>query len=242
MCASASVKLNASTKYQAQLFNHDSMYQNYLNNAIIEWKAPIDNAIKQSHLTNAQKMETVHYMYGYIAACLGKQDKEEARRVMNHMYTYLDALEKQQYRPELIQLYRSSLSVYEITFNKWKAMSYGKSSMSYMEKALALAPEHPLVVAYRGNVYFYMPSIAGGDKEKAKLYFTQSLPLFAKENNPMYKWNWIEARIAQAMCYEKTGDLTKAIALCQQILKDVPNHHFLSNTYYPQLLESSKKK
>ena len=157
--------------------------------------------------------------------------------MMTQMYKYLDELDSQKYKPELTNIYRSSLAVYEISFNKWKAMGYGKDCMNYMEKSLSLAPNHPLVVSYRGNVYFYMPSIAGGDKEKAKLYYKQSLPLFAKENNPMYRWNWMESRLSLAMSYEKTGNIPQAIAICEQILKDEPNYVFMRDTYYPKLKE-----
>ena len=86
-----------------------------------------------------------------------------------------------------------------------------------------------------------MPSMFGGDKKRSIEYFNRALALYGTQMQKRYNWNVLETQLTLAQCYEKTGQVDKAIALCEQVLKSEPNYVYMRDVYLPQLKSSYNK-
>ena len=91
---------------QAQV-NHEVLYNAYLTQNFQVWKTTIDEAQK-SKMTLKELAEIINYEYGYIGASLGANKPEEAARVMRLMERQLAILERHQYQPAVVHMYRSA--------------------------------------------------------------------------------------------------------------------------------------
>ena len=86
---------------------------------------------------------------------------------MRLMERQLAILERHQYQPAVVHMYRSALYAFKIAFNKWDVISLGTQSVKYADLAYSEAPKNPLIVSFKGNVDFFRPQLLGGSKKNA---------------------------------------------------------------------------
>lgn len=218
---------------QAQV-NHEVLYNAYLTQNFQVWKTTIDEAQK-SKMTLKELAEIINYEYGYIGASLGEHKTEEAARVMRLMERQLAILERHQYQPAVVHMYRSALYAFKIAFNKWDVISLGTQSVKYADLAYSEAPKNPLIVSFKGNVDFFRPQLLGGSKKNALYNYEKAVELFEQQNQTTYNWNYLATLLSMAQAYEKTGNLKKADFVCQKILHLAPNFKYVKEVYSPQL-------
>ena len=218
---------------QAQV-NHEVLYNAYLTQNFQVWKTTIDEAQK-SKMTLKELAEVINYEYGYIGASLGANKTEEAARVMRLMERQLAILERHQYQPAVVHMYRSALYAFKIAFNKWDVISLGTQSVKYADLAYSEAPKNPLIVSFKGNVDFFRPQLLGGSKKNALYNYEKAVELFEQQNQTTHNWNYLATLLSMAQAYEKTGNLKKADLVCQKILHLAPNFKYVKEIYYPQL-------
>ena len=48
-------------------------------------------------------------------------------------------------------------------------------------------------------------------------------------------------RLCIAQCYEKTGEVEKAIHTCQEILESIPDFSYIRDEYLPKLQQLARK-
>lgn len=224
---------------QAQV-NHEALYNAYLAQDFQVWKKSIDEAQKIK-MTIKQIEEIINYEYGYIGVCLDENKNAEAVRIMQLMDRQLTILERHQYQPALVYMYRSALDAFQISLNKWDILSLGARSVKYADLAYHTDPQNPLIVSLKGNVDFFRPKLLGGSKKNALYNYEKAIELFEQQNQTTHNWNYLATLLWMAQAYEKTGNVQKAELVCQKILTLAPNFKYVKEVYYPELTKKMAK-
>lgn len=218
----------------AQL-NHELMFQAYMSGDLTYWGKSL-KSIEKTDMSFDLLRQVTNYEYGYIAWCLGQKNEEEAKTYMEKFAQHIDLLEAQGEKYSTISVYRSALNAYSLSFNKWKLATYASRAISFANKAVDADSNNPLALSLKGNIEFYSPAMFGGSKKEALEYFRKAINAFEKQNAVVYNWNYVATMLCYAQAYEKLGDKTKAIEVCQKILTIAPAFVYLRDIYYPQLL------
>ena len=226
-------------KAMASVVDHDVMYQAYLDNDMKRWGIELQKYTSHDKLTIDDKINISNSLYGYIASLLVDIDKN--KNEINHWLDlwdeYLDDIEASKGKRADIYVYRSSANAYKAKVKKGGMMVYGPRAMTELNKALNTDPNNPLAIGLKGNTKFYMPSFVGGDKQEAIAWYEKALLLMQTDTNPLYRWNRCAITLCLAQAYEKTGNKTKAIEICQAELQREPNFSFMRDTYLPSLTQ-----
>lgn len=222
-------------------YSDEALYAAYMKKDMSVWQAYIDQT-DWSKIDTAEKLRLVNYEYGFIANCI-QANNPKSEEYLSAFHTHLEELQELgQITEARYYMYLSSVYAYDLMLNRGKLLSSGVKSFKSIKKAYKLAPNDPLVLTLKANVDFYAPPAIGGDKESALKDFILAKQLLEQEGKYQYLWNYAALRLCIAQCYEKTGEVQKAIDECYDILKVMPQFSYVKDEYLPTLLNPKKKK
>lgn len=224
-------------------YSDSVLYQAYLHNNIKIWKDYIEVSDWQ-HLNLTERLRLLHYEYGYVATLIdateGKTNLQAATylaRYERHLTCLQDSLSPSQYAA-----YLSAANAYTFMLDKRKLISAGLQSFQLAKNAVRLDSNEPMALILKGNIYFYAPRALGGNKQQALEMYLKAKQQLEKQRLTAFNWTYTALLLCIAQCYEKTGQLDKAIEETQRILKNNPEFIYVRDTYLPSLLRAKSNK
>ncbi|MBR6520307.1 MAG: hypothetical protein IKT77_04935, partial [Paludibacteraceae bacterium] len=176
--------LFCSLRIMAGIVDHDVMYEAYLNNKMSVWGVELNKYTSTPKLTTDDKLEISNYLYGYIAFLLAdiEANKSEINKWIDLWDKYLDDIEKTKGKRADVFAYRSANNAYKAKIRTGGMMVYGPRSLADLTRAMNHDTNDLVVVELKGNTKFYMPSLVGGDKKEAIVWFEKALKII--DSNP----------------------------------------------------------
>ena len=232
--------LFCSLRIMAGIVDHDVMYEAYLNNKMSVWGVELNKYTSTPKLTTDDKLEISNYLYGYIAFLLAdiEANKSEINKWIDLWDKYLDDIEKTKGKRADVFAYRSANNAYKAKIRTGGMMVYGPRSLADLTRAMNHDANDLVVVELKGNTKFYMPSLVGGDKKEAIVWFEKALKIIDSNPNSLFRWNRCTITLCLAQAYEKTGNPQKAIEICKKELSREPNFAYMRDVYLPSLMKS----
>ncbi len=195
---------------------HAYLLDAYLTNNMNVWKAHIDSVVD------------LPYEYGYCAALM-ETDREAAKIYVKRFHQHVEQA-KNSLPAGHYKMYMSAVWVYELRLHE---SFHPARALQWAKEAVNEAPEDPLTLTYCGMSLFYAPRPFGRKKE-ALTYFLRAEKQFAAPE--WYNCWWRAAALMYiSQCYEKQGDVQKAIRKANSVLAEYPNYQFLKTVYLPIL-------
>ncbi len=215
----------------------DRIYQAFVEGDIVLWKKTMLELEQISPKTRAMWEELVSFQYGYTGYCIGIGNHREAE-------IYIAKLDKNLKNPQILQQglresYRSAWYAFKIGVNRLSAPFLGPKSIEYAEKAIKEYPNCYMGYVQRANFYLYAPSIFGGDKSKAVVYFSKALNIM-DQHPPIRNWNYLNLMTLNARAMYESGDTKGAIQILQRVLKMEPKFSWVSKEILPAYLKGEK--
>lgn len=216
--------------------NKSRIYKAYISNDMTDWKTVIDEMSQQKTKSNDVRLEFLNFQYGYIAWCIGNNKKEEAQNYLDLGQKNLEILEKQKYKPSILNSYKSAFYGFSIGLNILKAPFIGPKSVDCAKLAMKQDTTNPLGYIQYGNSQYYMPAIFGGSKTVALTYFLKAKELMEKKPEQLNEdWNYLSLLTIIAKTYTELKEKPKAKAYYLKILKIEPEFLWVKNELYPEL-------
>lgn len=218
------------------------IYKAFITNNMALWKNVLDAMNKAGSKSNDYVLELLNYHYGYIAWCLGNDQKDLAERYLASGQAYIQLLEKTGYKPSMVYAYKSAFHGYSIGLNILKAPFLGPKSIECAKLAIKQDNTNPYGYIQYANAQYYMPAAFGGSKKEALEYYLkaknlmEAAPSFLKDD-----WNYLSLLTTIAQAYVHLEDYRMAQAYYQKILKIEPGFLWVKNELYPQLLQKIKE-
>ena len=218
--------------------NRERIYDAYISSRMDRWKIVIDEMEKSKNMGSGAILELVNYQYGYIAWCMGEDNKREARKYLDLAENNLEILEARGYKPSQTNFYRSTFSAFKISFNILKAPFLGPKSLKYAELSIEQDPLNPFAQLVNGSARFFMPENLGGSKETGIRHYLKALELMEMDGSYTDNdWNYLNLLAAIGQAYEETGQYNEAIKYYRKALEAEPSFSWVKNELLPNLLK-----
>ena len=218
--------------------NKLAIYNAYIGNKMNNWKTIIDKMEEQQNKPEEFLLELINYQYGYIAWCIGNNEKKQANTYLQLAENNLERLEKSSLYPSYIDAYKSAFYGYAIGLNKLKAPFLGPKSISASKKSMEENPDNPYGFIQYANAQFYMPPIFGGSKSEALEYYKQAQNIMEKDKIQVRNdWNYLSLLTNMAEAYTEVKEYDKAEAYYKKILTIEPNFLWVKNELYPNFIK-----
>lgn len=209
-------------KFSAQ--NKIGIYNAYIYDKMDNWKSIIDEMETKKGKSDEYLLELINYQYGFIAWCIGNDEKKQAKSYLKLAENNLEKLEKLALYPSFVHAYQSAFYGFSVGLNRLKAPFLGPKSIKEAEKSMSENPANPYGFIQYANAQYYMPPIFGGSKKEALEYYSMAQIIMEKDpvsiNND---WNYLSLLTNMAQAYEETKQYDKAQKYYEYILELEPN-------------------
>ncbi len=209
-----------------------ALYEAYLRKDMTVWQEYIDHA-DWARLSNREKERLLNYEYGY-AAYISDKDAAAADFYLKQFNQHIED-HAAHLTAATLATYRSAYCAFMTKVDKWRMISFATKSLRYADEAVAADLRNPLALALYGNVKMYTPKTFGGDKAVAIQYYQRAEAVYESQKETRNNWNYRALQLCMIQCYEKTGQLNKALEKCKAVLDDEPDFAYLCDEYLPML-------
>lgn len=218
--------------------NKSAIYNAYIHNQMDNWKTVIDKMQLETNPSDEFLFELINYQYGYIAWCIGNNEKKQAKAYLKLAEDNLAELEKRSYNSSYINAYKSAFYGFNVGLNKLKAPFLGPKSVNAAKLSMQEDASNPNGFIQFGNAQFYMPPIFGGSKSEALKYYQQAANIM--EENPVSiknDWNYLSLLVNIAEAYNEIKEYDKAEEYYRRILEIEPDFKWVKNELYPNFIK-----
>ncbi len=214
------------------------IYKAYIGNNMDAWRATIDEMQEEKKKSEDFLLELINYQYGYIAWCLGNNEKKQAKEYLKIAEANLEDLDETALYPSYVNAYRSAFYGYSIGLNKLKAPFVGPKSINAAKLSMEENPNNPYGFIQYANAQFYMPPIFGGSKTEALEYYSQAQAIMEEDRIAMKNdWNYLSLLTNMAEAYNEIKEYDKAEEYYKHILEVEPNFLWVKNELYPNFIK-----
>lgn len=218
--------------------NNHTIYHAFAAGNMKKWKTAMDSIEAIKHKSNKELLDLLNYQYGYIAFNLGKKNTQEADKYMIKAYTDLKLLEKNKYNLPVLYAYKAALTGFEIGLHPYKAPFIGPKSIEYAKKSVKLDSANAMGYIQLGNIAYYMPSMFGGSKAEALIYYLKALSISEKKIEcKNHNWNYLNLLSIIIKAHMDLGHYHNAETYCKKALAVEPGFDWVKNNLYPEVLK-----
>ena len=220
----------------AQSLN-EQIYSCFISGNMEEWSRVMTEMEGVWESTHSIEMlyDLTVAQYGYTAYSLSIDKKEMAKKIV------LKAEENAKYmiskNPEWARAHALMGAIYgfKVGMEPYRVFKFAHRAFDENKLAFELDPHDPQIWMERGNIDLYKPSIFGGDKSEAIVYFTKAIELYEKDTAQLMKnWLYLNTLNGLASSYRKTGRIRKADETYVKLLHVEPNFVWIRDEEYPK--------
>ena len=208
------------------------LYNAYLKKDMNTWNRYL-HANSFARMTEDEKIRYISYEYGYVATAIDEK-LPDAKDHLDAFEAHINMLDTV-IPPAQILAYRSSLAAYYALYNKFYFIGKGIESFKLVTQAYAIDSLDPEVITLKGNVDMHAPKAFGGDLKRALKEFELAKKIYEDNGLTHYNWNYISNWLCIAQCYERMGNVLRAIRTCEAILYAEPGFDYVRDVYLPEL-------
>ncbi|MGK7393416.1 MAG: hypothetical protein ACNS62_02545 [Candidatus Cyclobacteriaceae bacterium M3_2C_046] len=218
-------------------------YQGYLKSSAEHWKTGLiqsRNISDQNQENTTFRLKVAEGYLGLLNAAMAHQDKSLFNKYLDEAKQMLNQMIKDQCHPALAQAFLGAIYGYEIGFSPVKGMILGPKSQKLLAKAVAMAPQDPVVLARQALSKFFTPEMFGGDTEESAKLYQQSVGYF-EQGSTHQNWQYLDALAWLGQTYASLGQTTLAKQTFVKALELEPDFYWVKRKLLPELEKSLKK-
>ena len=165
----------------------DWLLECYLAGDMPCWRAVINTT--DHRLSDPEKHAfLINALYGYIPATF-KQDKTQAKKDLQRLEELIVNQGGALSTADSLA-YTSAAQAYVCMLYHLKALAYAPRAFKNAERAVAAAPDNAIVLSVAANIYFYCPSLFGGDKKEALRLYLKAEKIMETNSEYQTLWNY----------------------------------------------------
>ncbi|HON19017.1 MAG TPA: hypothetical protein PK990_07605 [Salinivirgaceae bacterium] len=216
--------------------NNPEIYRAYITGDMARWKSVIDSLERTNPQSPTEIAELLNYQYGYIAWAIGNNKTTDAKKYLSEAQKTLERLEKKGFNPALVYAYKSAFLGFEIGLSPYKAPFIGPKSIEYARQSVKLDESNCFGYIQLGNIAYYTPSMFGGSKTEALLYYLEAKKLMEKKSSLIKNnWNYLNLLSTLIISYKDLKFHDLAMQYCQKALNFEPDFKYVKCDLCQQL-------
>lgn len=201
-----------------------SIYDAYIVRDMTKWESIVQSMEASRTVTTVdQKLELVSYYYGVIGYLIGKKQYLHAEQLTNKGEALIDQVLKASPKNATATSYKGSFTGFRVGIKKFKALLLIFDSKKYINKAVEMDPQNVQALIDKGNMYYYAPSVFGGDKKAALTYYLKAAGIMEQKNETSDNWVYLNTLTMIAFAYTKTENPNAAKQMYAKIMRLEPN-------------------
>lgn len=173
-------------------------------------------------LSQKGKLHLCYIEYFYAAHLISKDKTEEAKTLIQTIEKNLETISDTTHitaRATLI----ASLYMIRCALSDIEAIYYLPKALLKISDAEKLNENSPYMNIEKGNFYYHLPEILGGDFNKAIQFYNNGIKIFeAQESDLKYNWYYLNAVLWLAKSYEQIGESKEAIRIYRKMKHIAP--------------------
>ena len=214
------------------------LYNAYLDAEMDIWARYIDS-VNWEQASVDERFVILNYEYGYAAHAIGAKQDDAAYRLAqftNHLEAYRAYMDSGVY-----YCYQTGVCSFRLSLEKKHIAKQIKGIYNYIERAMAISPNDPFVLAMQGNVEFFNPFF--GRKKKALKHYLKSDSIYHAEGSqyryPRWNIRAMQMTLLQSMGYTRTK--AEVIQKCDELMAEEPRFSYVTGTFLPAYLKEKKR-
>ncbi len=220
----------------------EPIYLAYVQGDMSRWEAIIRLMEERSDdFSDEERKELISYYYGYISFLLETDQKDKVQDYIIKGEKHLNLLLKSASNDVTALAYKGSFIGFRIGTNKFKALTLGKESISYINRAYKLDSQNVQAILDKGNLLYHMPGMFGGDKKEAVRLYEKAVLRMEKHQNLKQNWLYLNVLTTIARHYEEEKQWQKAVLIYEKILQQEPEFSWVKDTLYPAAKRTAAK-
>ena len=201
-----------------------SIYDAFIVRDMTKWESVVQSMEASHSVTTVdQKLELVSYYYGVIGYLIGKKQYLHAEQLTNKGEALIDQVLHASPKNATATSYKGSFTGFRVGIKKFKALLLIFDSKKYINKAVEMDPQNVQALIDKGNMYYYAPSLFGGDKKAALTYYLKAAGIMEQKNETSDNWVYLNTLTMIAFAYTKTDNPNAAKQMYVKIMRLEPN-------------------
>ncbi len=162
--------------------------------------------------------------YGYLGYLIDEKRYDEAKKILKEAEDNIDILIEHETCPSRAKSIKAALYAYEIAMNPGKTIYLGPRTLRLIDEAIEMDSTCPYGWVEKGNAYYHMPKVFGGDYNASIDYYKKAISLFEKKpENIECNWYYMNTLMWLAKSYEKLERYEERDEVFKKMLKIAPD-------------------
>jgi tetratricopeptide (TPR) repeat protein len=211
-------------------------YDAYLSGTITLWESAVQESASQVEANPSSEAVYQHALalYGLLNATLKDESEKYFDKYDDDLEKQLDLLIERDYKSGDAHALMAALFGFRIAYAPWKGMYYGPKSSSYLDDALELSPESPVVQKMYASNQMFTPEMWGGSIDNALTAYTKSNELF-EDNGDTLNWMYLDNMAWIGMIHKNKSNDELALQVWNEALALEPDFNWVSKGLIPSI-------
>jgi len=220
----------------AQHYSQKTIFASFVSGNIEEWEKPIIHLENASDLfvNDSLLLTYCNLLYGITGNYIA-QENDDAKKFLSKFNNAIAQLKKKTVLKSYYQSYSAAAAAYDMALYLYKIPFRANTSLSYAYAAVKTDATNPIAWVVLGNAKYYAPTIFGGDKKKALIFFYMATKLWEYNKQTDYNWMYINTMAWEGFINYQLGNFRKAKTIYNETLKIAPEFFWIKNELLPDL-------
>lgn len=231
--------LSAQSKYD------NAIYDSYVKGDMIGWQQIIKLAERDvvsekpdgfSYKTPL-RVSLINYYYGYSGWLISQKENKKVMEYIKKGEQYIDDILDKEPDNATFLAYKAAFKGFRIAVSNFKAIYLGMQSMNLAKKAYDIDPNNVRVLIEMGNILFYSPSFAGGDKKKGLEFYENAVKELENSGLTVNNWQYLSLLTSITHAYYESGLKKEALKAYEKANSVEPYFLWIKENLYPKILK-----
>jgi len=109
--------------------------------------------------------------------------------------------------------------------------------MNFAKKAYSIDPINVRALIEMGNVLYYSPSFAGGDKKKGIEFYERAVSEIERGGSTFNNWQYLSLLTSITNAYYESGQKKEALKAYEKANSAEPRFLWIKENLYPKILQ-----
>ncbi|MDP3398954.1 MAG: hypothetical protein Q8S23_07385 [Bacteroidales bacterium] len=230
---------NAQSKYDK------AIYDCYVKGDMIGWQQIIKLAERdvvaersgQFSYKSPLKTSLINYYYGVSGWLISQKENKQVMEYIKMGEALIEKILDHEPDNATFIAYKAAFKGFRIGAGSFKVVYLGVQSLNLAKKAYSNDPMNVRALIEMGNVLYYSPSFAGGDKKKGIDFYEQAVKELENSGSTVNNWQYLSLLSSITNAYCESGQKNEALKAYLKANSVEPRFLWIKENLYPKILQ-----
>lgn len=219
------------------------IYDSYVRNDMARWQQIIKMAERDIasegrgtfSYKSPLRVSLINYYYGICGWLISQKESKQAMEYIKKGELLIENILDKEPENATFIAYKAAFKGFRIGISNFKAVYLGVQSLNHAKRAMALDPENSRVLIEMGNVLYYSPSFAGGDRQKGLELYEKAVYQIEKSQSELHNWQYLSLLTSITNAFIEMGNRKKALEYYNKTVSAEPAFIWIRQNLGPKI-------